>query len=803
MIYKERIVFFLSLLIFSILGLKSQTNYSISGTIIDSNSPVEFVNVALITTNDTSRIVKVVVTDSSGKFVLNELKAGNYFLKTQIIGFLPARIHVSVDSFNPIIDLKNISLKPDNKLLSTIDIVSHKDLIKKTPQGFIILTKDNLTQAGGTATDLLKNTPTVVVDPEGGITIRGKSPLILINGRNSGLSSTDRIPASSIESIEIINNPTAQYDADAEGGIINIKLKKNIEKGTNGSVALGGGFGDKGRVNSSLGLNHHTKKWNLATAYDNRFAGRTRKIDTKRTNFDLPAEYYLIQNRHDNRYEQTQNLKFNIDFSPNEKNNFSLELIGNTDGVDNDEFLTTLSKTKTDSFNFKNTRRSIELQREKTAEIAFNYSRKFNNPKKYFGINITSGFDFDTENTDITTQSLYEDNNSLGSAFLQRTHNYQNSNVSNFRLDYGQPLGKKGLLEMGYKAITRYTDADFVSQYYFNNEYVTNPLSSNRFNFQEQIHAAYLQYKGYFGHADSAKWKYDIGIRCEQVNNAGKVVTNNISVKNDYFNFFPTGNLAYYINQSDFLKISFSRRINRPGLDDLNPFTDITDSLNPHSGNPYLKPELANSLEAGYNKEWQKISLTTNVFYRYSTNIIRSYVILKDNGVALIQPMNFGNATTYGAELIASVFPVKFWSTNISASCYQQNIDGSNISSEIANNVFSWYGKLINNFTLWKGSKLQIMGNYNSPVGTPQGQKVEIYYVDLGFQQKIFKGKGALGLVVTDVFNTQIKGYRSTTSSFQNYRLSKIDTRAVLLTFGYSFGTSVKDELIENKFSNE
>jgi Outer membrane protein beta-barrel family len=191
------------------------------------------------------------------------------------------------------------------------------------------------------------------------------------------------------------------------------------------------------------------------------------------------------------------------------------------------------------------------------------------------------------------------------------------------------------------------------------------------------------------------------------------------------------------------------------------------------------------------------------VFYRYSTNIIRSFVILKDNGVAHIQPMNFGNATTYGAEIIASVFPVKFWSANISASCYQQNIDGSNVSSEIANNVFSWYGKLINNFTLWKGSKLQIMGNYNSPVGTPQGQKVEIYYADLGFQQKIFKGKGALGLVVTDVFNTQIKGYRATTSSFQNYRLSKIDTRAVLLTFGYSFGTSVKDELIENKFSNE
>ena len=769
---------------------------------MDANNPLEFATIALTPSNDSTKIYKISTTDSLGKFNMDAIKFGTYILKVSLIGYFPFRSSVQIDSVNNTIDLQTISLKPDRKFLNTVDIVTHKDLIKKTPQGFIILAKDNLTVAGGTATDLLKNTPTIVVDAEGGITIRGKSPLILINGRNSGLTSTDRIPASTIESIEIINNPSAQYDADAEGGIINIKLKKSSAKGTNGSFVLGGGLGDKGRVNSSFGLNHQTSKWNFALAYDNRFAGRTRRVETSRINFNLPQEYSLLQNRHDGRFEQTQNFKFNTDFTPNDKNSFSLELIANTDGVDNDEFLVTQLRTQTDSFKFKNSRRSIEISREKTAEVALYYNRKFNNPQKRLDMSLTSSLDYDTENTDITTQSLYQNDAVIGDPFLQRTHNYQHSNISNIKLDHAQPISKKGILETGYKGIVRLTNAEFQSQYYLNSDYVADPKASNTFNYAEQIHAGYVQYRGYVGHIDSAKWKYDIGLRVEQVYNEGKVASVSV-VKRNYMNFFPTGNLAYYLNTSDFLKLSVTRRINRPDLERMNPFLDITDSLNPHNGNPYLKPELSNAVEAGYNKEMKKISLSVNVFYRYTTNIIRNYIILKDNGVALITPENFGNATTYGAEGIASIFPAKFWSANISASCYQQNIDGSNISSEISNNIFSWYGKFINNFTLWKGSKLQVIANYNSPVGTPQGKNIEIYYADLGFQQKLFKNRGALGIVMTDVFNTQRKGYSSVTPDFSNHRYSKIDTRAVLLTFAYSFGTSFKEDLMENKFSNE
>jgi len=791
-------------LVFS-LSTIAQNRAIIRGTVLENNTPVEFVNIILVSAKDSSKMVKATVTDSLGQFILDEVKLNNYILKIQMIGFLPVRMNLQLDANNKNIDLQSIQITTDSKLLDGVEVVAHKDLIKKTTQGFIIEAKDNISQIGGTATDLLRNTPTVVVDPEGDdITIRGKVPLILINGRNSSLNATNRIPASSVESIEIINNPSAQYDADSEGGIINIKLKTNTQKGTNGSAALGGGFGAHGRVNGSFMINHQTGKWNFGLAYDNRFANRTRKAIASRTNFDLPSEYYLSQNRFDNRFEQTQNLKLNIDFNPNDKNNFSFEAIGNLDGQDNDETLYSMFRTQSDSFNTKNSRESIEIGREKVAEFALSYRRKFDNSRRKLSANISTSYNYETENTNITTQSLYENNDILGNPFLQRTYNYQNSNVSNFKIDYEHPVTKRGTLETGYKAITRFTNADFQSLWKINNEYVKNTLASNIFNFQEQIHAAYLQYRSYIGsNIDSAKWKYDIGLRVEQVFNQGKGETNNLFVKRRYFNYYPTANIAYFITRSDFLKLSFSRRINRPSLGQLNPFTDITDSLNQHSGNPYLKPELINALEAGYNKEWKKVSFYTNVFYRYATNIIRPYISLNNNGVALTQPMNFGNATTYGCEEIVTLYLAKFWDSNTSVSFYQQNINGDNVDADVANNVFSWYAKMINNFNLWKNSKLQVIGNYNSPVGSPQGKSIAIYNVDMGFQQRLFRGKGALGIVVTDVFNTQKKGVSAYAYNFNYNRTFKIDTRAILLTFAYSFGTKVKDELIENKFSND
>jgi len=780
-------------------GFHAFSQSAIQARIVDKSAPVEFVNVLLYSASDSVKILKYATTDSAGAFKLAGLGSGKYVLKTQMMGFISAKIPVSLAEAQSL-QLSDISLVTDSKMLAAVEVISQKELVQKTTQGFIVKAKDNLTQAGGSATDLLKSVPTVVVDAEGAITVRGKGPLILINGRTSGISSTDLIPASSVESVEIINNPSAQYDADSEGGIINITLKKAAKSGTNVTASVGGGFGAKGRGSAAFSLNRSAGKWNVGLSYDMRYSERTRKANTTRTSFDQPLNYLLLQNRLDNRTESTQNLKFNVDYAASGKDIFNFEVLTNLEGQDNDEVLGSKFSTQLGAFNSRNTRESIELEKGLAVEFAGTYKHIFADKKEKLVINASTSIGRDNQDTDISTVALSESGSAYGSTFLQRTYSYAKPQTTNFKLDYAKPISATTVLETGYKGIYRANNIDFQNQTFKSGSYIKNPALSNIFDFKEQIHAAYIQLKS----EPSATFKYDIGLRAEKVMNEGSSISNSsISFQRDYFNVFPTANLAYFLNKSDFLKFSYSRRINRPGLGQLNPMIDITDSLNQHGGNPYLKPELVNAFEVGYNKEGDGWSLSSSAFYRLSNNIIRPFIDLKPNGVALTTPQNFGNATTYGVEEIMDWFPAKFWSVNTSVSIFDQKIDGSYVSSDIANEVVSWYGKMIHNFSLSKQTKLQLIGAYNSPTAMPQGTRMAVYNIDLGFQTKILKGKGGLGIVLSDIFNMQSSGNIASASNFSLERTFKVDTRAVFITFAYSFANVFKESLLDNLFSND
>jgi len=787
-----------SILFFLLCGFHAFSQSSIQSRIVDKNAPVEFVNVLLYSASDSVKILKYATTDSAGVFKLADLGAGKYILKTQMMGFVSAKIPVSLTA-SQTVQLDDILLQTDSKMLASVEVLSQKELVQKTTQGFIVKAKDNLTQAGGSATDLLKSIPTVVVDAEGSITVRGKGPLILINGRTSGISSTDLIPASSVESVEIINNPSAQYDADSEGGIINITLKKAAKSGTNVTASVGGGFGAKGRGSAAFSMNRSAGKWNVGLSYDMRISERTRKANTTRTSFDQPLNYLLLQNRNDNRTETTQNLKFNVDYAASAQDLFNFEVLSNFEGQDNDEVLGSQFSTKLGAFNSRNIRESIELEKGLAVEFAGTYKHLFADKKEKLIINASTSIGRDNQDTDINTKSLSESGTAYGSTFLQRTYSYAKPQTTNFKLDYAKPISSTTTLETGYKGIYRANNIDFQNQTFIGSGYVKNPAVSNIFDFKEQIHAAYVQIKS----EPSASFKYDIGLRAEKVLNEGTSISNSsISFQRDYFNLFPTANFAYFVNKSDFLKFSYSRRINRPGLGELNPMIDITDSLNQHGGNPYLKPELVNAFEVGYNKEGEGWSLSSSAFYRLSNNMIRTYIDLKPNGVAITTPQNFGNATTYGVEEILDWFPAKFWSVNTSLSLFDQKIDGNVVSTDVANEVVSWYGKMIHNFTLSKQSKLQIIGAYNAPTAMAQGTRMAVYNVDLGFQTKILKGKGGLGIVISDVFNMQSSGWDLSAANFALNRKMKVDTRAVFVTFAYSFANIFKESLLDNLFSN-
>jgi outer membrane receptor protein involved in Fe transport len=778
----------------------AQNSGTISGTIKDKNERLEFATVTLAKSSDTSKVVKFQISDSLGRFKFENIAYDTYLVKCSMVGYTTFSKKINLTSNN---EQFIVILAENINLLQGVSVVAQKKLVEKTEVGFIVNASANITQAGGTATDLMKNIPTVNVDDDGGITLRGKAPLILINGRNSNLSNPNLIPASSIESIEIISNTSAKYDANAESGIINIKLKKNKQDGTNGSVALGSGYGAKGRLSGSAIINHKTQKFNFGLGYDNRFSGRTRELTGSRTNFNIDDNHLFNQNRYDSRIEQLQNLKLNIDFNPNDKNSFAFEAIGNTEGQDNLETLFTKILTKTNAFVSNTKRYSKEIARGKVGEFALDYSRKFSDDRKSLTANISTSINNDKENTDIVSQAIADNDILTGSPFLERTHNYENGNVSNAKVDYAFEFSKKTILETGYKGIFRGINANFESGKFVNDVFNINTGASNIFNFKENIQAFYALFSSVFGSEKTSKWKYNVGLRAENVHNDGSTINQSVKFNNDYLKLFPSGSLTFNKAENEFLKFSYGKRINRPGLGALNPFIDITDALNPHSGNPDLKPEIIHALEIGYNKEYEIATFSTNLFYRYAKNTIRQFYIPQGNGVILNKPINIGNATTYGLENVFTLKPSAKYDLNASLALFQQHLDGSNITPDAVQNAFGWNGKLINNIIPFKNGKLQVIGNYNSALATPQGKRLEQYYVDLGYQQKLGKGNVRLGLTVVDVFNSLKSGYSNTTVDFSNIRTSKADTRAVMLTFAYTFKTAFKEKLLDNQFSKE
>ena len=484
-------------------------NATLSGIVKDikSKMPLPYVNIVLKNAKD-SVFVSGTVSDEEGHFSLPNIKSNAYILQLSYIGYQTKMSAIEVNPSSISSDVGFFEMAENAQMLNEAVVTYRKKLIEKTNEGFILNASANISQVGGTATDLLKSTPTVAVDADGVITLRGKTPLILINGRNSKLAKADQIPASSIESIEIINNASAKYDANAQSGIINIRLKKNAQIGTNGAVALGTGFGSRGRVSSSALLNHKTEKWNFGVGYDNRFAGRTKQILGDRTNFNLTDNYLLIQERNDERIERLQNLKFNLDFQPNEKNSFSLEAIGSTEGQDNDESLNSLIRKKNNAFNAENDRHSLEYERSKVGEFALNYERKFTNPKKTLSANLSTSLEQGRENTDITTQNLNENGTTIGNLLLEKTHSYSDENVSNAMLDYAFPIFEKGEIETGYKGTFRSLNNDYQAAEKVGNDYIINAGSSNIFKFKEQIHAFYALFHAFSGTEEKPKWKY-------------------------------------------------------------------------------------------------------------------------------------------------------------------------------------------------------------------------------------------------------------------------------------------------------
>ncbi len=754
-------------------------SFQVKGTLVDSDSkePLGFVQVALYTLENQSRSVSFSDSDENGRFSLQAPK-GKYSFKAFFIGykdFLSQVIEIKGST-----DLGEITMEGENQNLQEVIVETSKMPIRTSMEGIIISPENNLANIGGTLLDILRNTPSITVSEDGAISLRGSTGInILINGRNSSLTQNlNNLPASAVEEIRIINNPNARYDAEAEGGVIDIILKKGQDIGTNGGLEAT--YGTRGRTNLGGRLNHRNAKFNTFIGYNYR---DWKSIGNRRTTRLLfEDEETLNQNTQNSNRNVGHNLNYGADYYFG-NNVLSYEGVyqSSLDRQVNTLFAE-LDRPNGGMDAFDYVRRNQESETDVGLDNALIFEHSFEEKGHLLRATASHSFrnQFKTQEIDIfnnTLEPLPENRTGQELAYIDEIRN-----ISVLQADYIKPM-ESAKFEAGLKSILRKFDNDF--QYFRLDEteggFVEDNQISNRFVYKDQIHAGYALIS-----VSKTKFEYGLGLRGEYTFVDTHLQNTDEQNRQNYFNLFPSAQGMYNLNETHSIKFTYSRRIDRPTAWRLNPFPDITDSLNVRRGNPNLQPEMINSFEVGHMVNLKNANFITNLFYRKVKGQL-DFITIVEDGISYSRPENLLSAQSYGVEWIGTAEVNEWYSVNGGLTLFNISVDGSNISEEFTNAGFAWNVKLTQDVKLPFGVNFQVVGNYESPEIEAQGRDLAQYFVDATIQKNLLRNKGSLSLSVRDIFDTRRFAGFARSNSFSQEFYSKQETRIVLLSARYNF----------------
>ncbi|NTW31860.1 MAG: TonB-dependent receptor [Bacteroidetes bacterium] len=809
--------FFLIVLLYTLsLSLNAQNKSSNSGTgslsgvIVNSytNAPLEYAYIVIYKAQD-STLVTGGISDVSGKYKIEKVPFGKYYLAINLIGHKAQKIsNIFISPKEPDKIVDTIRLDQGAAILDAIEIKEKKQSVEYTLDKKVINVEKNLVSAGGSAVDVMQTIPSVTVDIDGNLSMRGSSNItVLIDGKPSTLTGSsrsailDQIPASSIESVEIISNPSAKYDPDGMSGIINIILKKKKERGYHAVFTANAGTGDK--YNGSISLNYSKNKINLFTNYDTRLNNSKGFSEMKRKTFlnDIDTTY-LEQNGTSKRNSISHNVKLGADYLLNDKNSFSISAIyGYSNDVHSDN-----NKSKTFDFNKLLSDYYINSGKESGIENSFDYlfyyKKLFAKKGEYITLDASYSTSTETETCDQNIQ-YYNISDLITPADntpeLQNSDRIDKSNIGNIQLDYTNQLSVKSKLEAGYKSIFRSIDNDYIYKefIYTSNLWQDTSLLSNHFLYQEQIHSAYTTYSNTI-----KKFEFQIGLRFEEALTNSTQRTTDQKYKKDYFSIFPTVHLNLKLVKDNSLQLSYSRRVNRPNYNMLNPFVEIPSPGILHYGNPYLTPEYIDSYELGHLKYWKKSSLNSSVFYKQINDAIQRYTYLDSNGFQNSTARNISKGISYGLEFVLSREFVKWWKVNATFSYFKTIMKGTTDGTDLTNSNYSWTAKLNSNTTIFKNLDIQLLGNYRAPMVTLQGSMKAMYFADIAIKKDLFKNKLNVTLRLSDIFKTMKFEMESSGSNFIIQNMRKRQSRVLYFGLTYKINgeakTKEKKKMIEN-----
>jgi len=794
------IVFLLSVANF--VFAQAGANGVISGRVTDAvtGKPVDFASLAIVKSGS-GQTVKGGQSAADGSFTFRSLPLGTYTLKVSFLGYQPLnRENISLTQQKPEVTLGSVKLAMGKaSVLKEVVVEAKKSTIQLGVDRKVFSVEQNLVSAGGSATDILENVPTLSVDIDGNVSLRGTSNVrILIDGRPSAIGGGDiasllqSLPASSIETVELITNPSSKYDAEGQTGIINIILKKNQRVGFNGGFSVSAGTLDNYNVNTNI--SYRDRKVNIYGNHNYRYSNR--EGSGFNNTFFLDNNSILNNTTLSNRHNEGNTAKVGLDYYINDKTTIGVSGNVNYRSGDDTEDINYLYQNYSTDLDGTSIRSADETEKDKGYDLSLDFIRKFARQGEELSANLSYGRSTEDEeqffNQDFYTfGGIMKDTlDSRTTANAERRDNY------NFQIDYILPFNSNQKLEAGYRGSLG-KNAESQASDRFNRltqDFERDYFLTNDFDMEDQVHALYGNYQNQI----TEKFGFQFGLRAEQANlntvyrSLDPTSLEPVMAKGklDYFRIYPSVFLTQKLKNDNQLQLSYTRRVNRPRGWQINPFRDIADPNNIRVGNPNLRPEDIHSFEFSHMKYWKAVTFTSSLYFRQVNDVVQGIQQRVDSTTTLTQFANLARNRATGLEIISKADLFKGFNLTGNLNFFYNNFSGSEEFNIASNDGFNWNAKLMANAQILPILSAQLNMEYMARRITAQGRGREMFGTDAALKLDVLKKKGSLSYNMRDIFNSRKWGGVTETAEFNREFRIRMMGRMSTLTFSYRFGNS-------------
>jgi outer membrane receptor protein involved in Fe transport len=757
----------------------------LTGLVVDENNqPIPYAAVSTRPLRDTTR-VKGVATNLDGTFEM-ELRPGRFNLEISFLSYRNYRQEISLQEGN--LDLGTIKLEPRSELIDEVIVTGEKSYMEMKLDRRVYNVGKDPNNTGSNAQEILETVPSVEVDVDGTVSLRGSSNVrILIDGKPSGLTGIStqdalrQLPGSLIEKVEVVTNASARYDAEGEAGIINIVLKKDKRSGLNGSFEANVGYPHN--YGLSANLNYRTGKVNIFGSVGGNYRERPGSGSSFQQFFLEDTTFSYERTREQNRGGYSANGRFGIDYFIDKKTNITASSMYSRSWNKN---LSNLVYTDFDENGVATqivNRDEEENETGENIEASLNFRRTFKSEEQL----LTADFSWFTRG-DLELGDLTEEGENY--VLLQRTENLESNQNWLAQTDYVHPFNDKVKLETGLKATLRRINNDYqVEQQNDSSEWEILDQFNNNFVFDENVYAAYLLASGKI-----KRFSLQGGVRAEYTDITTELKRTNEKNRQRYISFFPSAYLSYEFASNNSIQLSYSRRISRPNFRELIPFFSLTDNRNFFSGNPTVKPIFTHSVELGHLKTWDNGSLLTSIYYRHSDGDVERISQSDSTGLITTFPINLSTEDAVGLELSFSYSLFKWWRVMLNANTYYSTTDGQYEEQSFSAETFTAQGRFTSKWTIWKRLDVQTAFMYRAPRVTPQGKQLSMYSWDIGLTMDVLKGNGTITFSARDILNSRRRRWEVNTPTLVSTNDFQWRARQFTLSFTYRLNQKKKRE---------